>query len=91
MSITKPSVAPRPAPTPVVIFLCDSQSLDAAVTADIDEGQMVGDAVGEMVVLIMLVEMFVDSMAEPAGMCTVPLPVEQQLRAAWSWPQQKVV
>lgn len=48
---------------------------------DTAEGQIVADAVAVMVVLIVMVGV-PSSMVEPAGMRTVPLPVEQQLHAA---------
>jgi hypothetical protein len=62
----------------MIVVFSDPQSV--AVVVDV--------AVAVIVELMVMVEMLI---GEPAWMRTVPLPVEQQLRAAWSWPQQKEV
>jgi hypothetical protein len=98
---------PSAAPRPYVVFRCDSQSLDGAATAELTEGQVVGDANADSEIVVLMVtegqvvgdanadsEMVVlmvtvGSIADPAGRYRMPLLVEQQLRAAWSWPQQK--
>lgn len=92
---------PKATPRPIVAFLSALQSstfngetLEVSV-----EAQLVAEGVTETKLVLRMTNVAVevpvpaakDSIAAPAGMRTVPAPVEQQLRAAWSCPQQNDV